>query len=122
MSNFKRWIPALIVMVVIFLFSNTPGQKLPDYGLLDKLVKKGGHMTGYALLALSYWYALGFDPRKIGVAWLLAIGYALTDEFHQSFVPGRTPSYVDVFVFDGIGAALALLVTRFVKKLQSPLR
>ena len=116
MKKFIRWTPALTLMVVIFLFSNTPGEKLPNYGFWDHVVKKGGHMTGYALLALSYWYALGFDRCKLGQAWLMAVGYALTDEFHQSFIPGRTPSYFDVFVYDGMGAALALLAARFVKK------
>ncbi|MBI1854398.1 MAG: VanZ family protein, partial [Chloroflexi bacterium] len=42
---------------------------------------------------------------------------ALTDEFHQSFVAGRHPSMVDVFLFDGGGAMLALWIGR--RRLES---
>ena len=41
------------------------------------------------------------------MALLITIGYALTDEFHQSFTPGREPHLRDI-VIDGIGAAVAL--------------
>ncbi len=114
MSKFLRWIPSLIVMAVIFYASSTPSTDLPNYGLWDTLVKKGGHMTGYGLLAASYWYGMKFDARQGWLAWLLAVAYAATDEFHQSFTPGRHPSPVDVLLFDGGGAFLALLLTNFV--------
>lgn len=68
-------------------------------------------MTGYGLLSLAYWYAMGFDGKKSWVAWLLAILYAFTDEYHQSFTPGRHPSLVDVLLFDGGGGALTLAAT-----------
>ena len=45
------------------------------------------------------------------MAWLLTILYALTDEYHQSFVAGRHPSIWDVLVFDNLGALLALWLT-----------
>jgi VanZ family protein len=41
---------------------------------------------------------------------MLALIYSATDEFHQSFVPGRHPSLIDVLVFDNIGAVVALLI------------
>ena len=105
-----RWLPPLLVMVGIFFASNTPARSIPHFGPVDVIVKKAGHMLGYALLASAYWYALGFKKNRNWVALLLAILYALTDEFHQSFIPGRHPSLVDVFAFDGGGAALALLL------------
>jgi VanZ family protein len=108
MSKTQRWIPAIIMMVLIFLASSTPSVDLPNYGLWDTFVKKGGHMTGYGLLALSFWYGFNFDKKKGWLAWLLAVLYAASDEFHQSFTPGRHPSIVDIFLFDGGGAMLAL--------------
>jgi VanZ family protein len=51
---------------------------------------------------------LRYDKRQYWLAWLLAVLYAATDEFHQSFVPGRNPSIVDIFLFDGLGALFAL--------------
>ncbi len=98
----------MLIMALIFVVSSTPSVELPNFGFWDKLVKKGGHMTGYGLLAGAYWYGLGFDRKKGWLAWLLAVLYAATDEFHQSFIPGRHPSLADVLFFDVGGAALAL--------------
>lgn len=116
MSKFVRWIPAIFMMTVIFIVSSTPSKEIPNYGFWDTLVKKGGHMTGYGLLAGAYWYGLGFNRKKGWLAWILAVLYAATDEFHQSFTPGRHPSPEDVLLFDGGGAALALyLIPRFLE-------
>jgi VanZ family protein len=115
--NFLKWIPALVVMGIIFLFSSQPSKNLPDFGLIDIIVKKGGHILGYGLLALSYWNGFGWERRKRPFAWLLAVLYAATDEFHQSFVSGRHPSIWDVLVFDNLGALLSLwLAGLFIKQ------
>ena len=55
--------------------------------------------------------ALRFDKRGWWLSLLLAALYAITDEFHQSFVPGRHSSWVDVLVFDGGGEVIALGLT-----------
>jgi VanZ family protein len=107
-NSLIRWLPAILIMAVIFGFSSTPSTKLPSFGLLDFVVKKGGHMLGYGLLVLAYWYGLRFEKRLWWLALLFAILYAMSDEFHQSFVPGRHPSWVDVLGFDGGGALIAL--------------
>lgn len=67
-------------------------------------------MFGYALLGQAYLHGLGRGRSKAALwAWLLTIAYAATDEFHQSFVPGRGDSIVDVGI-DSIGSALGLLI------------
>ena len=111
-----RWLPALAVMAVIFLFSAQPSRALPDFGWADRLMKKGGHMAGYGLLALSFWHALGWRSDRGWLAWLLTVLYAVTDEFHQSFVAGRHPSPWDVAVFDNLGALVALWAARWWRK------
>jgi VanZ family protein len=95
-------------MGAIFWFSAQPSQNLPNFNWADRLVKKSGHATGYALLAMTYWRGLEWRKERWWLAWLLAILYALTDEYHQSFTPGRFPSLVDVFVFDTLGALFGL--------------
>ncbi len=115
-KSILRWLPAITGMAVIFGFSSIPSQEMPSFGFWDTLVKKGAHMVGYGMLALSFWYALRFDKRRWWLALLLAVLYAITDEFHQSFVPGRHPSWVDALVIDGSGAVLALFVCRLVQK------
>ena len=81
---------------------------MPSFDWADLIVKKGGHLLGYGLLALTYLYAFKFDTSKIKLAWLFAFLYAITDEFHHSFVLGRYASWLDVGI-DGIGAAIALI-------------
>ena len=107
LDKFPKWLPALVMMVAIFIFSNTPSTSLPNFNAADFIVKKSAHMLGYALLALSYLRAFDGDMRKWKLIWLLAILYAASDEFHQSFVPGRGPSVMDVGI-DAIGAGLGL--------------
>ena len=79
-------------------------------------------MTGYALLALTYWRAFGFRREKGWLAWCLTILYALTDEFHQSFVPGRYSSILDVLLFDNLGALISLWAVTLYKTQRSDSR
>jgi VanZ family protein len=119
MSKFLRWIPALIMMTIIFISSSTPSANLPNYGLWDTLIKKGGHMLGYGVLSLCYWYGFGFNQKQGWLSWFLTLVYAVSDEVHQSFTPGRHPSPVDVLLFDGGGAALSLYITAWVLRLRN---
>jgi len=122
-NKFLRWLPAVLIMAVIFGFSSRPAAKLPSFGPLDFAVKKGGHMLGYGLLACAYWVGLGFRRERWWLALLFAILYAVSDEFHQSFVPGRHPSWVDVVGFDGGGAAIGLcLASLWPGRKKSPLK
>ena len=105
-----RWLPALVMMIILFLASNTPASSIPTFGVFDTLVKKAGHMLGYALLASAYWYGMNFNRKRLWLAFTLALLYAASDEFHQTFTAGRHPSWVDVIVFDGSGAAAALFL------------
>lgn len=97
-------------MALIFLLS---AQRDLDtgLGLWDAVLRVGAHFTVYALLALALWWAL--EPvarRAVGVAAAIALLYAISDEYHQSFVPGRSGSPRDVAIdAAGIVAVAALL-------------
>lgn len=95
-------------MLIIFLFSAQTSADLPSFAWADRILKKGAHMLGYALLGMSYWQAFRFKPEKRWLAWCFAILYAILDEFHQSFVAGRHPSVWDVLIFDDLGALLGI--------------
>ncbi len=107
-SIVPRWFPALLMMMIIFAFSAQPKDDLPNLLGWDYFVKKAGHMIGYGLLAVSYCHWLNYDKKHYWLAWLMTLLYAATDEFHQSFVPGRGASVFDVLIFDNLGAVLAL--------------
>ena len=113
-----KYLPALLMMLAIFLFSAHPSGPTP-LSLLERIVYKGGHVIGYSMLALSYWRAFSLRPKMRWFAWLLAVLYAVTDEYHQSFVPGRHPTAFDVLVYDNIGALLSILLAyRFLTQKQ----
>lgn len=105
-----RWgLAALAWMGFIFWLSAQPDLPRAPEPWLDKVVKKSGHVVLYGVLAWLYLGALRgnglLSHRMRLLAFGLAVLYGVTDEVHQSFVPGRTPSPVDVFI-DGVGAAL----------------
>jgi VanZ family protein len=111
----KIWIrrlwPAVAVMSLIFIASGIPASDLPQFGFWDMIVKKGGHMTGYAMLSASYLYAINrsrsIRPLPFLASFCLTILYAVSDEWHQSFTPGRSPSLLDVLI-DGTGGLIGL--------------
>lgn len=106
------------MMVAIFLFSARPSDNMPQ-NLLGHILYKGGHVVGYAMLAMAYWRVFDFEDNKRWLVWFFAVLYAMTDEYHQSFVPGRHSTLFDVTVYDNAGALLSLwLATRFVKQKQ----
>ena len=106
----SAWGPAAFVMAVIFFVSGlssppTPSA-VPDVGL---------HAGAYAVLGASFlrglsgarWNEVTF--RNVFWAIVLAVGYGLTDEWHQSFVPGRTPELRDLLA-DAVGSAFGASV------------
>lgn len=105
-------------MAAIFGFSSIPGQDIPGFGTLDVIVKKGGHMLGYALLATSFWHGLRWKNKLWWAALLLSVAYALSDEYHQAFVPGRHSSLADVAI-DAVGSSVALIICLWVRKRYS---
>jgi VanZ family protein len=120
MKKIQNWLPAILMMCVIFWFSSQPADELPNFNWADAIVKKSGHMVGYGLLAFTYWYALDMNKQKRWLAWVFVILYALTDEYHQTFVRGRHPSIWDVMIFDNVGALISLWLTTVYIKRKRP--
>jgi len=118
----ERWGAAVLLMLAIFVLSSRTPAELPDFGWADRVLKKGGHMLGYGLLALSYWHGMRRQAHHKPLAWALAVLYGATDELHQAFVPGRHPSAVDLLLFDSTGAALALWLGRRLPAGKTPTR
>ena len=98
LAAIKRWLVGLVA---------------PIFGPDTDIVNVAAHFTEYlvfggllVLAARRTWPALGWGKLAL-VAVAFASLYAVTDEFHQSFVPGRTPAVRDVGI-DLLGALLAL--------------
>lgn len=94
-------------MALIFVLSAQSQLPTPEQPWVDFLLEKSAHFFEFAVLAFLLVRAV--DPVQLGrrrafaVAVLIAWLYALTDEFHQSYVPGRDADWFDV-VFDWAGA------------------
>jgi VanZ family protein len=104
MRKFGLWGPVVAWAAVIFVFSSIPSLS-SGLGTWDEVLRKGAHITEYAVLGLLLFRALG----RIAPALVLGIAYAATDELHQHFVSGRHSSPFDV-AFDACGVTLGLLL------------
>jgi VanZ family protein len=102
----SRWLPVVLWAAVIFAFSAVPSLST-HLGLWDQILRKGAHLTEYAILALLLRRATGSS----GWAFVLAALYGGGDEIHQMFVRGRHGSPVDAGI-DAAGALIGLLGAR----------
>jgi VanZ family protein len=98
------WLPVLAWAAVIFTLSSIPSLST-GLGTWDTVLRKGAHLTEYAILGGLLYRALGREPLALAVG----IAYAATDELHQYFVRGRHASPVDVAI-DAVGVAVGMLV------------
>jgi VanZ family protein len=94
-------------MGLIFYLSAQPDLPQPQVGWAGLLISNGAHAFVFGVLVILWARALAERPRGWAIAFVLTMLYALSDEAHQAFVPGRQPDLVDL-LFDGIGAVLAL--------------
>jgi VanZ family protein len=142
----KFWLPPLAWMALIFTGSSDaksyqqtslffepflhwlfPHMTQAHVVEIHHCIRKCAHLAEFAVLALLFWRALHASktglPRwswpKVGGTLLLVFLYAASDEFHQRFVPGRTPLLSDVFV-DTTGGAIGLLALWLFQRCRKP--
>lgn len=123
MRRFLRyWLPLLAWMGLIFFLSAQPDLPHAPGPWLDTLVKKGGHALAFGILAWLYRRALRPHFCVQGaLRWAsfgLAVVYAISDECHQTFVPGRNGRLFDVAV-DTVGAGGAMLLDWWLARRQA---
>jgi VanZ family protein len=104
MRAISRFAPPLALMAVIFFLSAQPDLS-SGLGVWDTIGRKLVHMAAYGLLWWLWYRALGLRSPLAAVA--ITLAYAVSDEFHQTFVEGRHGSPVDVLI-DAAGVALAM--------------
>jgi len=95
-------------MGLIFLGSSMSGTGVPStFGHYVSLL----HIPEYAVLsALVYPLFMG-KRHPLPLAIFICVLYGISDEMHQSFVPGRDTSPLDI-IYDGVGATLGALLSR----------
>ena len=129
----SAWVPVVLWGVLIFILSTSaftaantsriidpilrwllPGISAASVDLCHNLTRKAAHFTEYGIL---FWLLVrGPMARRPYLALLLCVVYALTDEGHQTFVPGRTASLYDV-ALDSTGALFSHFLTTAIAEL-----
>lgn len=104
-EKLKKYWKVIAWCILIFTLSSIP--TLPRVGFIwwDFLLKKTGHVFEYAVLFYLTVVSLK-TKKKWRTAFLFCLAFALSDEYHQSFVAGRTAKLTDVG-FDTLGTLLA---------------
>jgi len=138
-SFFKYWLPVLIWLGLIVIGSTdlmsaehtsriigpvlrafNPDISAETIAQIQFVVRKTAHVMEYAILAALLWRALRAGVRwqtrmlRLFIAvWFVCAVFAASDEFHQSFVPSRTASPIDVMI-DIFGALIGVVICVFV--------
>ncbi len=103
-SFVRLWLPVLAWAALIFAFSSVPDLGT-GLGGWDLVLRKLAHTAEYAVLGALLARALG----RSGLAVAIGVLYAVSDEVHQAFVPGRLGSPVDVAI-DAVGVVCGVLL------------
>jgi VanZ family protein len=129
LDRLPRWLRDIVPLVLwiglIFFLSHQPTlldveEELGSLG--EKILYKSAHVLAYAVLAWLWWRVLSPGRQLTGAslwaAFILTTLYGVSDEIHQSFVPGRHARLADV-LFDASGALAMILLLRRVKWLRT---
>ena len=130
-KNIVHWVLMLLWMGLIYYLSAQPAQASSelssnvmhlllqfieniievDEAFFHHLVRKGAHLSAYFILGILTMFALGTSRFRgwfqVGIAFGICVLYAMSDEFHQLFVPGRSGELADVGI-DATGALLGI--------------
>ena len=142
-----RWTLVVLWMIVIFYLSHQPATESSglsgdltemiirnierfssleiDIDLFHHMIRKNAHFFAYFILSILNLNALkwsGFSGYKcIGMALIISVIYAISDEVHQLYIPGRSGEVKDVFI-DTSGALVGILVYLGIGKLWVKLK
>ena len=138
MKWLRYWWPALVWAVAISGFStgafttdNTSHYIIPilrfflphaapeTLEFLHHIIRKCGHLTEYFILSMLILRGIRAGEKGLHLRWalvtiLIIAGYAALDEYHQSFVPGRTAAVGDVLIDTSGGIAAQIVASLFV--------
>lgn len=122
------WLPSIVWMVIIYYLSSFHKLQASVVGWQDFIVRKLAHFLEYTLLFIFYNFSLKRTTKilyrkRLIYCLILTVIYAITDEYHQTWVSGRTGKPFDIGV-DSLGAFFGYLIvwklaSFFPKKIRS---
>ena len=115
--RFVAFILTLVIAIEIFAFSSIPGNAVSSGGSV--WFSRLYHMTIFFLFSFFLLMLIQenkkINPKKLGIALIISLLYAASDEIHQLFVPFRGAGVED-FLTDSIGIFLSVMIFIFYKK------
>lgn len=132
MNKIIRYVPVVTIMIIIFMFSNQPADdstKVSDSFILSiahllnlniipddnitHIVRKSAHFTIYLLLGLAVINLIITYRQKMAktiiISIIVCLLYAISDEIHQMFIPGRSAEIIDICI-DTLGATIGIIL------------
>lgn len=106
-NKLQRFLPAVIWMFVIYYFSSIPTNIITGTTVKRFIILKSFHLVEYAVLSILIYFA----TIKYLPAIYISYVYALSDEMHQFFVPGRTSKFSDTLIDLG-GILIGIIIIK----------
>lgn len=131
----KKVISILLViawMIIIFLMSSFTATEstsqsnviveficnlfdINNMNIISLIIRKLAHFTEYLILGLLVANMLKYYDKKVYIGIIICILYAISDEVHQLFVPGRSCQILDMFI-DTIGSSTGIIIYNILRK------
>lgn len=111
-QRFEKWFLLIIWASGIYYLSSQPLEFLAAFDQWTWLIRKFAHIFEFGVLTFLIFRILKYTEKRhiywdLFWAFAFAILYAISDEYHQTFVPGRVGNYKDVLI-DSIGGIIAV--------------
>lgn len=112
-TKLKTWLPTALWAVLIFTLSSIPSLKASDNPILQEAINTTAHFAEYFILSILLTRSLvrNNEPSPLQLSSSLSLLFALSDEIHQFFVPGRMFDTKDILI-DALGIVVASLWLR----------
>lgn len=131
-KNMKKITSILLViiwMVLIFIMSSFNGNNssnqsnfivniisnifnINNLDIINYIVRKAAHLTEYTILGILTNNMIKNINIKLYIGLIICIIYAISDEIHQFFIPGRTCQILDICI-DSLGILIGLIIYKY---------
>ena len=101
-----------IVDIIANIFNTT------NINILSLIIRKLAHFTEYFILGILVYNLIHSYNKKLYIGIIICVIYAISDEIHQLFVPGRSCQLLDILI-DSMGSIVGIYLLYFIKKITN---
>ena len=120
----------ILWMVLIFILSSASSSESNEHSgwivnfiaqifninnldMLSYIIRKIAHVLEFAMLGILVMNLISCYNKKMYLALIICVLYAVSDEIHQIFVPGRNSSIIDVLI-DSVGSFIGIYIYKVI--------